>query len=56
VLSFSLILAVGLAALAACLWVIFGWSGESPQDRAMREAIDTTTQTLRAPLPPSSRR
>lgn len=41
-----ILLSAALVFVAACLWLIFGWAGEAPQDRALREAIDTSMQTL----------
>ncbi|HZF83370.1 MAG TPA: hypothetical protein VE084_07695 [Burkholderiaceae bacterium] len=45
-----ILLSATLVFVAACLWLVFGWTGEAPQDRQVREAIDTSMQTLGMPL------
>ena len=45
-----ILLSATLVFVAACLWLVFGWAGEAPQDPALREAIDTSMQTLGMPL------
>lgn len=45
-----ILLSAMLVLVAVCLWLVFGWAGEAPQDRQLREAIDTSMQTLGMPL------